>query len=433
MKGKLIGVLAVLLVGLLSMTMVHATDSGNFTALDDVRINDKVLTGNLNELRDYNRGDSLELTFDVLGHDLTNDSISDVRVEAFMRGTEHNYNIEDITDRFDVKSDRVYSKTLDITLPENMDRDTFTLTMLITSRDGVLAQKEYKVSIASGGEDHKIVVKDAIFSPEDNVKAGSALLATVKVQNKGTRDENDVKVKVSIPALGVSASAFIDEVELEGKDDVVVSEELYMRIPKDALTGDYKVVVSADYFDGDETVSEDYMIHVDGVAPATDAPAETAKVMVSYIEAQDLVAGEAGKMFPLTLVNPTSTAKTVVIKVDGVDAFGAATVEPSNVVILEAGATKMVPVYVSANADAEGEYTFAVTLSGIADADQTVVMNANVQAPAEPVQTGWDNVKKGLQIALLVLVVLLVLLGLIIGFGKLRSNDDEEDEAQTYY
>jgi hypothetical protein len=156
--------------------------------------------------------------------------------------------------------------------------------------------------------------------------------------------------------------------------------------------------------------------------------------MVSYIEAQDLVAGDAGKMYPLTLVNPTSTAKTVVVSVSGVDAFGTATVQPSNVFILDAGATQMVPLYVSADADAAaGEHTFAVTLSGISDTNQTIVMKADVQAPAKPVQSGWDNVKKGFEIALLVLVVLLVLLGLIIGFGKLRSHDDDDDEAQTYY
>jgi len=92
----------------------------------------------------------------------------------------------------------------------------------------------------------------------------------------------------------------------------------------------------------------------------------------------------------------------------------------------------MIPVYVTAGAEtAAGEYTFTVGIEGLSEDTQTIVMTANV---AEEVNAGWDNVKKGLEIGLIVLVVLLVLIGLIIGFGKLRSNDeDDDDEAQTYY
>ena len=48
----------------------------------------------------------------------------------------------------------------------------------------------------------------------------------------------------------------------------------------------------------------------------------------------------------------------------------------------------------------------------------------------------WDSVKRGLEIGLIVLVVLLVILGLIIAVNKIRGNDDDsEDEGseQTYY
>ena len=74
-------------------------------------------------------------------------------------------------------------------------------------------------------------------------------------------------------------------------------------------------------------------------------------------------------------------------------------------------------------------------MKGLSEEDQTIVMKANVEAKEVVAEDdGWDNVKKGLEIAFVVLVALLVLLGLIIGFGKLRSNDeDDEDAAQTYY
>jgi hypothetical protein len=320
-----------------------------------------------------------------------------------------------------------------------MDRDVYTLTLLLTDKTGVLEEATYFVSLASGGDDHKLVIKDVIFAPEDKVDAGKAFLATVKVANKGIKDEDDVKVRVAIPELGVSAAVFIDEVEAEDlDDDVVISEELYMRIPSDALTGDYEVVVTAEYDDGDEEAVETYTISVDGVSPVVvdETPVEEPKIQVSYLESMDMTAGSAGKMYPITIVNPTSESKTAVITIDGAEAFGEAVVEPSNVVIVEAGETKLVPVYVSADSEAmAGEYQFTVMMSGLSEEAQTVVMVANVAEPVvEETADGWDNIKKGLEIAFVVLVALLVLLGLIIGFGKLRSNDDEDDDAaQTYY
>jgi len=298
MKEKIFGILAIFLIGILSLSIANAVDyvTTDDAVFDDVEIGGKDLTNQLTRLRDYNRGDTLELTFDIVGEEVFNISGTDLdstlrelTVEATMRGDSHGDKIEDITERFDIKSNRVKSFKLELTLPDRMDRDIYTLTMVLASRNGVLAQKEYKISIASG-EDHKIVVKDAIFSPEGEVKAGRALLATVKIKNMGTRDEDDVKVKVAIPALGVSASAFIDEVEAEDEDDdVVISEELYMRIPTDALTGDYEVVVTAEYDDGDLTASAKYMVHVNGVEQEAAEVVEE-KIKVSYLDAQDITA-----------------------------------------------------------------------------------------------------------------------------------------------
>ena len=435
MRGKLFGILAVFLIGLLSLTAVHAADY-NTAAFEDVEFDGKNLDVGITRMRNYERGETLELIFDIVGEEVTNESIDDVRVEAQIRGDSHGDDVEDITDRFDIRSDRVYEKTLYLTIPDRMDRDTYTLTILLTSRDGVLAETSYYVSIGSGSEDHKLVIKDVIFSPENQIEAGHAFLATVKVKNFGTRDEKDVKVRVAVPGLGISASAFLDEVEAEGEeDDVVIGEEQYLRIPKDALTGDYLVIVTAEYDDHDMSTSEEYMIHVQGAETEEDSEAEKGKILISYIDAQELVAGEAGKIFPLTLVNYGDQARTAVLIIEGVEVFGEAKIEPSNVIILEAGTTKMIPVFVTADADAvAGEHAFTISIKGLSEEEQTIIMTADVTVDETVENAGWNNVKKGLEIALIVLVVLLVLLGLILGIGKLRSkDDDEEDSGDTYY
>ncbi|MCK5026154.1 MAG: hypothetical protein KAS15_06165 [Nanoarchaeota archaeon] len=435
MKGKIFGILAVFLIGLLSLTAVHAADY-NTAAFDNVEFDGKDLDVGITRMRNYERGETLELVFDIIGEEVTNESIEDVRVEAFMRGDSHGDDVDDITNRFDIRSDRVYEKTLYLKIPDRMDRDTYTLTILITSKEGVLAETSYYVSIGSGSEDHKLVIKDVIFSPENRIEAGHAFLATVKVKNYGTRDEKDVKVRVAVPDLGISASAFLDEVEAEGEeDDVVIGEEQYLRIPRDALTGDYVVIVTAQYDDYDKTITEEYMIHVQGKETEEDEEAEEGKILISYIDAQELVAGEAGKIFPLTLVNYGDQARTAVLIIEGVEVFGEAKIEPSNVIILEAGTTKMIPIFVTADVDAvAGKHAFTINIKGLSEEEQTIIMTADVTVDEIVENAGWNNVKKGLEIALIVLVVLLVLLGLILGIGKLRSKDDEEDDSgDTYY
>ena len=52
------------------------------------------------------------------------------------------------------------------------------------------------------------------------------------------------------------------------------------------------------------------------------------------------------------------------------------------------------------------------------------------------VATPPSDVKKGLEIALVVLVIFLIILGLIIGFNKLKNNDNDDplgENGETYY
>ena len=128
--------------------------------------------------------------------------------------------------------------------------------------------------------------------------------------------------------------------------------------------------------------------------------------------------------------NPTSSAKTVAIAVNGVDVFGEARVSPSNVIVLGAGETKTAYVYVSADKNAKaGQYSFTSAVSGLGTTTQEIALTANVVKGSNV-----SGLKKALEIGLVILVVILVILGLIIGFNKLKGSEEEsEDESQTYY
>jgi hypothetical protein len=87
---------------------------------------------------------------------------------------------------------------------------------------------------------------------------------------------------------------------------------------------------------------------------------------------------------------------------------------------------------VAANKDtAVGQQVFTATVKSGSETVEQATLTANI---VEPEVSSWDKAKKGLEIALVVLVALLVILGLIIGFSKLKNDEDDSDtETETYY
>jgi hypothetical protein len=437
MKGKaMFASLMLLLVAIFAMASVNAQ-----IVIDEVEFDDdEISPSSSTEIRNFERNQEVEVKVHFTMED-NGDSVADsdeeVEVEVELTGYDGD-RVRDTEYVDEVKEGESYVERLTLSFPWDMDQDYYTLRVYICPRSGDCIEETYELDVEA--EEHGFVIKDVDFSPGLTVEAGRALLTTVRIENIGDEEDNDgVKVKVSIPELGLSASDYLDEVD---EDDSVSSEELYIRIPSDTSAGTYDVKVSVTYDDGDETVSEEYTLTVTATEEevAAEEPAVESKTVITVgPEAQDMTAGQGGAVYPITLTNAAGEAKTYVISVSGYNSWGSVRLDPSNVVVLEEGQTQTVYLFVSANEDASGSQTFAVTVSAGSEALKQMLLTANVEpAATEEVSeeaSSWDSVKKGLEVGLIVLVILLVILGLIIVVNKLRSqDDDEEDEkSKTYY
>ena len=422
-KLKVFGVLAVLLIGLLAISGIAKADSVPVT-IEKVFINGEELDSSTEVVGDIVRGDSIEVKVKLSA----NETDEDIVVEATVEGLDHDSEkASDKTSTFKVKEGKTYYKTLNLELPDRIDIDNeddreYRLRIEISNRRD--DEVKYDVILYVDSERHKISIKDVIMSPENEVKAGRALLTTVRVKNMGEDDEEDVKVKVSIPELGISASDYLDEVE---EDDTKSSEELYMRIPECAEAGQYTLKVTVEFDDGDESVSENHVVTV--VESETCGAGADQTVVAVSAETQTITAGANGAVYPLTISNTGSSAKTYTISATAGNALDIK-ISP-NVAVLSAGETKVVYVYVSANEDATaGEESFTLAIKSGDETLKEVTLKANVE---EAKGSAMDKVKKGLEVALVVLVVFLVIIGLIIGFNKLKGDEDDEIKEETYY
>lgn len=424
-KLKVFSALALFLIGLIAISGIVNADSVPVNPDLKVYINDRLVDDG--EVRGgIYRGDiiDIEVKIEATGDD------DNVVIEASVDGIDHDSEkAVERTDPFSIKANKTYYKTLSIELPDRMDIDQYALRIQVSNRadDEVVYNAVLEIESVRNG----VTIKDVVFNPGTTIKAGRALLTTARLKNVGEDTEDDIKVVIEVPELGISASDYIDEVEAE---DSVTSEELYMRIPDCAKAGAYMATVTAIYDEGDEEVSQEFIINVlENEAcevPSQDNQDEAGKTVITIsTETQTVTAGESGVLYPLTITNTGSSAKTYAVSTVVGD-WADVKVNPS-VAVVGAGETKIVYVTVAAKEDASaGAQTFGVAIKSGDATLKEVTLSANVDEKAD----SWGNVKKGLEVALVVLVVLLVIIGLIIGFSKLKGSEDEEEaKEETYY
>lgn len=377
--------------------------------------------------------------FEVKVHVKSDIPIDNVNIDAELSGDIHDDVLGDATKTFDMKANVTYVKKLTLKLTKRMEQDRYTLYVDVRGRYEDQDSKTYSLEVDA--PKHGMEIRDIILNPENEVKAGRALLVTARIKNRGEEKEEDVKVKASVPALGISASDYIDELDEEdcGEedcDDSTTSEELYMRIPDCAEPGEYTVRVCVEYDDGDEEVCETTKINIveSDTCKVTkeEEPVSIGKTVITIgPETQDIAKGGSA-MYPVTIANQGTESKVYSIGVDSAD-WAEFSVTPSNVLVVGAGESKAAYVSVKAKPTATGLQVFSVTIKSGENVLKQVPLRANIAGA--PAVVGLGRIKKALEIGLVVLVVLLVILGLIIGFNKLKGSEEEEEagEEKTYY
>jgi len=410
MKRFAFGLIALLVLSVLASSFVMAANVP--VNVLGVYVNGKeVSNGEVRTLARDNKID-VDVKFLATGDD------DYVTVEAEISGLEYDREKARYeTDVFSIKAGNTYHtddfEKISIELPGRMDTGEYLLRIWIKDKDNTPVYEEVRLYVTTSR--HGMKIKDVILSPAHEVEAGHALVSKVKVKNTGEKDEEDVKVIVSIPALGVSDADYIDEIEA---GETKTSEELWFRIPADAESGEYDVLVTVEFNDGEDEVSETYKINVLGEeAAAEETPEEKIIIAVSDV-VQDIVAGGASVVYPLSLTNNGKAAKTFTVTATAGD-WAALKVTPSTVV-LQPGETRIVYVNVGAGKDAPvGEQVIGVAVKSNGEVLKELTMKVNVL----PAAGGKITLLEG---ALIVLIVILIIVGLVIGFSRMRKKEGEE-------
>jgi len=417
---KLLSALTMMLVMLFSINLVAA--AADFD-ISKVEVDDITITES---------GDAVHVeadsTVEVEVYVQGNGSSDDVKVRAWIGGYEYG-SIEDRTEIFEVENNVDYRKTLTLRIPKDIDAsDDYTLHVEIFDDDNSV-DKDFTLRVQE--KRHFLDIQDVILRPSSQIEAGRVLFTTVRVENLGDKKEEDIKVSVAIPELGVSSRDYIDElVPVENTDDddeetSASSNEIFLRVPKDARTGDYEVLVEVSYNRGHDVVRAKTLVHVEGVSVA--GLDDTIISVDSQSKSVD--AGEQTG-YRIMVANMGEEVQRYSLEVSGENLWATSRVDPLFVTV-RPGETGELNALLTVKEDApQGRNSFVAKVRSGDQLVKEISLTADVNDGS---LSFGDGTRKALTVVFGVLVVLLIILGLVVAFNKMKGDEGEGEEGTNYY
>jgi uncharacterized membrane protein len=423
---KLLNALTVMLFVLVigSVAVLGASDDYDIRS---VEVNNIDLNG---ATLDVERGEVLNLEVVIEGIN----TVDDVRVKAEIDGYEYG-DIEDRTSLFEVEAGKIYRKTLNLVVPNDIDAsENYALKIKVSDKN---SEEEFNVTLHVDEQRHNIGIFDVIVAP-NRIEAGRPLFISALLENLGSKKEENIKVTASIPELGVVTSGYIDELvtglqEKAGTadDDEEDSQsiDLTLRIPEDVDSGNYDVRIDVEFNRGQDVVSTTETISIIGKENVAE------ETLVSIDSSSKDVGTREETAYKLMIANIGDERAIYSVEVDGEDLWANSRVEPAFITI-DPESTGEVKVYLSARKDATaGSHTFVVKVKEGSTIVSEMTLNANVNKGYS-----FGGLRSVLTGIFVLLVIVLVILGIILAFKRMGSDSFDEEpiepsitEGQTYY
>ncbi|HII15781.1 MAG TPA: hypothetical protein HA362_05720 [Nanoarchaeota archaeon] len=432
----------------LAAVMAFSASAQESYVIDKVFVNDVEVDGDSAQV---DIGQSVEVVVELKASENLTES-RDAKVTVELDGYEHD-TIRESTDMFTVSPGNVrYRKTLVLEIPSDMEEDTYTLYVRVSDR---LETVEKQFTLYAEKTRHLIDLI-GIVVPTPYVNAGTTASVKVRLENVGAKTEDSVKVVAAIEKLGLSDVEWVDLVpsEIIG-DDEEESETvtLLLPIPKETPTGEYELAVGIAYNDGYKTSVAKTTINVKGVAkeekkeetgmgaatsvsePAKPLPPEKALVLAFDTTSQS---AELGKevAYKITISNMGADAKTLSLSTAGAQLFADARIDPSFLTI-EGGQKADAYVYAKVKDDAELKTSqFTLRVKDGEKLFKEVQLSLTAEAAKAVEKSSFLSLEDDtLKLTFIVLVIILIVVGLLIAFRRVRGNDYplEPIEERTYY
>ncbi len=340
----------------------------------------------------------------------------DVRVKAWISGEKEN---AAVSERFDVYADTVYTRTVYVDLPadldDNLNEERF-LEIVVESRNEGVAD-ELTISFNVQRESYTVEILSVNMNP--NVQAGDPLAVDVVIKNRGSHFAEDTFVKLSIPELGLETRTYFGDLSPRDQDNPdkedAVERRIFLRIPSNVPAGLYAVELEASNSDSFATATKRVLISATG----------DEATVVSAVGSKTFSVGETAE-YKLTVVNRGNTVGVYEVVLDSSSSKLNLDVSEA-IVVVPAGSSRTVSIF--ASSEEEGEYSFTANVhseSGELLGENT--FRANVESNGKTSGTANATVLLTVILAIVFIVLLVVLIVLLT-----RKPETKEEFGESYY
>ncbi len=342
---------------------------------------------------------------------LLNDS--DVTVEVEFEGRKIDF--EKMTSSFDVEAGKAYKKTLTLEVPYELKDEVSDDLDLTVTIDGQSTKLSASWTARVQRPTYNAEVKSVTMP--GSVEAGETVLVEFVIKNRGYNDLDDLYVTISIPALAVEKTVYLDDlVTIEDCDDDcdksdTVSGRIGVVVPYEAKAGIYAVELSVSNDDTTSSVVKQLAVNNDFAG----------NVIVASTK-RTVGAGEDAE-YSLLLVNPTNKLK--VFRLVPETSSGLVANVDQSVIAVPAGSSKSVKVL--ASADKEGEYTFGVNIFSGETLTSKAVMSMSVEGKTA------SSVANPVVILAIVLSIVFVILLIVLIVLITKKPEKTEEIGESYY
>ena len=292
-------------------------------------------------IEDPDNGDNFKPgeTFDVkVAVKNNNNQDKDVIVEAFLWNLDENQEIESVeSDSIDVEDSKEEDFVVSFTMPTDEDdlgaSDDFVI-FVKAYEDGEEDSQCGEDSIEIQGERESRDVQISRFTATPTVLQCNALTNfQVDVENRGTREDKLVDIRVINSQLGIDLVSEKFTLEKFDDSDNVVSKTFSFRVPEDAEVQEYSLEAIATFDSGKKKDSEFLTVNVNKCGETT-----TTSGADFSLPQPTLTARPGTLAVPFTLTNKGDTLQAYVVEIEPI---GTWTTKTSTTVLVQAKETKV--------------------------------------------------------------------------------------------
>ncbi|MFH1316306.1 MAG: Ig-like domain-containing protein [Candidatus Woesearchaeota archaeon] len=175
--------------------------------------------------------------------------IQNVVVTVTIDGIDDGDEIEEESSESDIKADDCETFDVELNLPDDAEEDEYDVEIMVEGDDeiGLDHVITWDIVLEVEREKHQIKIKDAFVSPSIITCEREASFS-VKIQNVGQDDENDVAIKIENSALGINVEDEDIELDYAMNDENSNYQETYqISIGDNIAEGTYPIKVTTYY------------------------------------------------------------------------------------------------------------------------------------------------------------------------------------------